>query len=103
MANGNPNWEEECPIVTSGTNCHWMERAAWTAQRPPDRRGARRLDDQETGVKKFPQKISRNPLISLDSDEGIQGNPSFSNPLLTPFRLQEGGLAKTIQILRPGP
>jgi hypothetical protein len=32
------------------------------------------------GAKIFPQKISRNPLIRLDSDERIQGNPSFSNP-----------------------
>jgi hypothetical protein len=35
----------------------------------------------EPGVtKNFSPKIPRNPLISLDSDEGIQGNPSFSNP-----------------------
>jgi hypothetical protein len=35
----------------------------------------------EPGVaKKFSTKIARNPLISLDSDERIQGNPSFSNP-----------------------
>jgi hypothetical protein len=28
----------------------------------------------------LPAKIPRNPLKSLDSDERIQGNPSFSNP-----------------------
>jgi hypothetical protein len=33
-----------------------------------------------TGMKNLSQKFSRNPLISLDSDERIQGNPSFSNP-----------------------
>jgi hypothetical protein len=30
-------------------------------------------------VKFLRAKIPRNPLKSLDSDEGIQGNPSFSN------------------------
>ena len=31
-------------------------------------------------TKNFSAKIPRNPLISLVSDERIQGNPSFSNP-----------------------
>jgi hypothetical protein len=30
-------------------------------------------------------KIQRNPLKRLDSDERIQRNPSFSNPLFSPF------------------
>jgi hypothetical protein len=30
--------------------------------------------------KKFSSKIPRNPLISLDSNERIQGNPNKSNP-----------------------
>jgi hypothetical protein len=34
----------------------------------------------------FSPKIHRNPLKSLDSDEGIQGNPSFSNPQKRGFR-----------------
>ena len=31
-------------------------------------------------LRNFPLKIARNPLISLDSDERIQGNPRKSNP-----------------------
>jgi len=35
---------------------------------------------REPGLaKNFPPKIPRNPLISLDSDERIQGNPRESN------------------------
>jgi hypothetical protein len=33
----------------------------------------------ESRAKKFPAKIPRNPLISLVSDERIQGNPRESN------------------------
>jgi hypothetical protein len=41
------------------------------------------------GREKFiPAKIPRNPLKRLDSDERIQGNPSFSNPLIEGFRGQ---------------
>jgi hypothetical protein len=36
-------------------------------------------------MKKFPQRISRKPLKRLGSDERIQGNPSFSNPLICPL------------------
>src|ERR1700727_2173845 len=35
-------------------------------------------------------KISCNPLISLDSDERIQGNPSFSNPQNLGFSQRNG-------------
>jgi hypothetical protein len=31
-------------------------------------------------------KIQRNPLITIDSDERIQGNPSLSNPQNQGFR-----------------
>jgi hypothetical protein len=31
-------------------------------------------------MKIFSAKFHHKPLISLDSDERIQGNPSFSNP-----------------------
>jgi hypothetical protein len=35
----------------------------------------------QTGLKKkHTRKIPRNPLISLDSNERIQGNPKKSNP-----------------------
>ena len=44
----------------------------------------------EGSEKKFLAKISRNPLISLVSDERIQGNPSFSNPLFEGFQSQTG-------------
>jgi hypothetical protein len=36
--------------------------------------------DGKSWKKKTFRKNPRNPLISLDSDERIQGNPSFSNP-----------------------
>ena len=36
--------------------------------------------DPEGPTNFFLRRIARNPLISLDSDERIQGNPSFSNP-----------------------
>jgi hypothetical protein len=38
------------------------------------------LFDQEGAIKNLTPKVARNPLKSLDSDERIQGNPSFSNP-----------------------
>ncbi len=44
---------------------------------PPFRRVFR---GDKSARKKFLRKIACNPLISLDSDERIQGNPSFSNP-----------------------
>src|SRR5271156_5887979 len=34
----------------------------------------------KTREKNYPRFKSRNPLISLDSDERIQGNPRESNP-----------------------
>src|SRR5258708_33071990 len=34
----------------------------------------------QTALKNLSAKIQRNPLISLDSDERIQGNPRKSNP-----------------------
>jgi hypothetical protein len=39
-----------------------------------------RFRDDKIARKKFVLKIACNPLISRDSDERIQGNPSFSNP-----------------------
>jgi hypothetical protein len=39
---------------------------------------------------KLPRKIPRNPLISLDSDEEIQGNPRNSNPHKQGFRAEMG-------------
>jgi hypothetical protein len=41
-------------------------------------------------AKKYPRKIRRNPLISLDSDERIQGNPRKSNPPEEGFRAEMG-------------
>jgi hypothetical protein len=38
-----------------------------------------------SGEKNILQKNPRNPLISLDSDERIQGNPSFSNLVIGGF------------------
>jgi hypothetical protein len=40
----------------------------------------RRFRDPKKPQEKNFKKIPRNPLISLDLDERIQGNPSFSNP-----------------------
>jgi hypothetical protein len=40
----------------------------------------RRLRDDKSARKNYPLKISCNPLISIDSDERIQGNPRKSNP-----------------------
>jgi hypothetical protein len=43
------------------------------------------------GREKFPSaKIQRNPLKRLDSDERIQGNPSFSNPQKLGFLRTKG-------------
>jgi hypothetical protein len=45
----------------------------------------------KTGLKKkLPRKIPRNPLISLDSDERIQGNPRNSNPHKQGFPRRNG-------------
>jgi hypothetical protein len=45
----------------------------------------------KTGLKKkLPRKIPRNPLISLDSDERIQGNPRNSNPPKQGFPRRNG-------------
>src|SRR5271166_7157832 len=41
--------------------------------------------------KKSFRKIARNPLKRLDSDERIQGNPSFSNPSPAAFRAAKRG------------
>src|SRR5579863_4617615 len=43
----------------------------------------------------FPRKIRRNPLKSLDSDERIQGNPSFSNPTSGGFKTEHAAPKKT--------
>ena len=44
----------------------------------------------QEGPKKYrPRKIPRNPLIRLDSDERIQGNPRKSNPLFGGFHDQK--------------
>jgi len=48
---------------------------AWLANAAP-----RGLEDEEGKKKKFFREIPCNPLKRLDSDERIQGNPSFSNP-----------------------
>jgi hypothetical protein len=54
-----------------------------------------RSSDYE-GARKNPLlKISCNPLISLDPDERIQGNPSFSNPKTLGFRSETGRSKKT--------
>jgi hypothetical protein len=39
----------------------------------------RRLKAEEIDRKKFPRVFQRNPLISLDYDERIQGNPIAGN------------------------
>jgi len=41
-------------------------------------------------AKFFSAKILRNPLKSLNSDERIQGNPSFSNPQKQGFSRSKG-------------
>jgi hypothetical protein len=42
--------------------------------------GARSGFLRQTGLtKNFPRKIPHNPLISLDSNEEIQGNPTLIN------------------------
>jgi hypothetical protein len=57
------------------------------------------LDPQESPIlasharglmKNFPPKIPRNPLISLDSDERIQGNLGKSNPHKKGFHSEMG-------------
>jgi hypothetical protein len=45
-----------------------------------------RLRGEKTAKKNFSRFIPRNPLISLDSDERIQGNPRKSNPQNRGFR-----------------
>jgi hypothetical protein len=45
---------------------------------------------QKSARKKCLLKISCNPLISLDSVERIQGNPSFSNPQNLGFSQRNG-------------
>jgi hypothetical protein len=44
---------------------------------------------EETAMKIRSAKIRRNPLKSLDSDERIQGNPSFSNASKLSFRSEK--------------
>ena len=53
------------------------------------------------GRKIFPAKTTRNPLISLDSDERIQGNPSFSNPQKRGFPTPKWRGAKKTQTPPP--
>ncbi len=43
-------------------------------------RRASRTSRRRTPTKKVPPKFPRKPLKRLNSDEKIQGNPSFSNP-----------------------
>jgi hypothetical protein len=50
---------------------------------PPFRR---RFRDEKSARKNLLLKISCNPLISLDSDERIQGNPRKSNLIIGGFR-----------------
>ena len=50
---------------------------------PPFRR---RFRDDKSARKNLLLKISCNPLISLDSDERIQGNPRKSNLIIGGFR-----------------
>jgi hypothetical protein len=50
----------------------------------------------KSASKNFPMKIRRNPLIRLDSDEEIQGNPRPKNKEFAPKR----PFAKEIQIYR---
>ncbi|HSV00093.1 MAG TPA: hypothetical protein VLI91_08295, partial [Roseiarcus sp.] len=57
-----------CTILPLGT--------ASTAPRP----SSRHASPGTAEAKNFCAKIRRNPLISHDSHERIQGNPSFSNP-----------------------
>jgi hypothetical protein len=47
-------------------------------------------------------RILRNPLKMLDSDERIQGNPSFSNPPLAGLSSRNGGLPRVSKGARPG-
>ena len=54
---------------------------------PPFRR---RFRDDKSARKNLLLKIPCNPLISLDSDERIQGNPSFSNPQNLGFSQRNG-------------
>jgi hypothetical protein len=45
---------------------------------------------EEGRMKNFPAKIPRNPLISPDSDERIQGNPRKSNRSKQRFPEEKG-------------
>ena len=54
-----------------------------------------RFRDDKSARKNLLLKISCNPLISLDSDERIQGNPSFSNPHKRGFGSQTGANQET--------
>ncbi len=49
-----------------------------------------RCDSDGSHAKNFSTKIPRNPLISLDSDERIQGNPRKSNPQKQGFSQRNG-------------
>src|SRR5580704_4050078 len=55
-----------------------------------DRRSTFRLLTPDRAQEKLPRKIPRNPLISLDSDERIQGNPRKSNPHKQRFPRRNG-------------
>src|ERR1700733_5231128 len=56
--------------MTNSALLHAKPLGAHSADTPPKARGRANF---------FPARISCNPLISLVSDERIQGNPSFSN------------------------
>ena len=54
------------------------------------RAGASYRPGRNAHAKNFTAKIPRNSLISLDSDERIQGNPRKSNPQKRGFSRQKG-------------
>ena len=72
----------------------WVRLARWTiprfpiASRAAFRSAASKAQGAEGPMKNFSAKIPCNPLISLDSDEKIQGNPRKSNPLNRGFSKQ---------------
>jgi hypothetical protein len=54
------------------------------------------------GAKFFQTKIQRNSLKMLDSDERIQGNPSFSNPQNQRFSRPNGPIPRKPKPAQPG-
>jgi hypothetical protein len=75
LANDRARIEERIFGVVLGTrHCQRSE--------PRDGSSSSPSADEEGERKISPPKIARNPLKNLDSAERIQGNPSFSNPLI---------------------